>query len=95
MRILFIFLLLAAPAFAEEQHPEQWQYEESLEVPPGPIPRDRCIRALYLSDELRAERGVRSWEQWDAPITEAMASWLVWYRDNNSVRLFFCDQDAI
>lgn len=91
MRWLLAFLLFAAPAYAEEAHPDQWQYEESLEVPPGPIPRDRCIRALYLTDELREERGVPHGEWWEPPITDQMVRWLSWHRERAHLSLSFCD----
>lgn len=93
MRALAIILavMLSGPALADEPaHPNQWQYQESLKVPPGPIPRDRCIRALY-GQELREERGVKHGEWWEPPITDQMARWLEWHRRHGNLTLSFCD----
>jgi len=88
--------VVASGVFAEGlEHPKQWQFQESLEVPPGPIPRDRCIRAVYLSDALKKERGVQYWEEWDPPITEHEARWFNQERQNGTMRLQFCDQTKI
>ncbi|MAO93812.1 MAG: hypothetical protein CMM81_20015 [Rhodospirillales bacterium] len=95
--LAFLLLSVVGPgAFSEGlEHPKQWQYQPGLEVPPGPIPRDRCVRAVYLSDALKKERGVQYWEQWDPPITDQMSHWLNWYRDRNQLRVEFCDQIKI
>ncbi|MEQ9586811.1 MAG: hypothetical protein RJS97_02475 [Parvibaculaceae bacterium] len=93
MRWFLVFMLLSLPAVAEQ--PDQWQYEESLEVPPGPIPRDRCIRALYESAELKEERGARFWEQWHPPVSDRTAHWLEWHRQHGNLSLVFCDQDSL
>jgi hypothetical protein len=84
-------MIIALPALADEP-PAQWQYEESLEVPPGPLPRDRCLRAFYQSETLKAERGGVRGEWWSAPISDATAHWLSWHRDRGSLTLTFCDR---
>jgi hypothetical protein len=89
----FLFLLtLSAPALADNPAPPaQWQYEESIEVPPGPLPRDRCLRARYTTQELRDERGGRI-EWWTPPITDQMEHWLNWHRERGLLTLSFCDR---
>lgn len=89
---LLCILLIASPAFAEEPaHPKQWQFEESQMVPLGPIPRDRCIRALY-NDALRAKTGVKHGEWWPAPISDEVVRWLEWHRKRGNLTLSFCDR---
>jgi hypothetical protein len=90
LRAALLAMIIALPALADEP-PAQWQYEESLEVPPGPLPRDRCLRARYTTQELRDERGYR-FEWWSAPISDATAHWLSWHRDRGSLTLTFCDR---
>ncbi len=88
--------VVAPSAFSEGlEHPKQWQFQESLEVPPGPILRDRCIRAVYLSEALKKEHHVRNWEQWHPPISDNTAQWLEWYSGQGSLVLVFCEQSKV
>lgn len=91
--LVSILLLFVAPASAEEaKHPDQWQYQESLEVPDGPIPRDRCILAIF-GDELRDERGYRI-EGWEPPISDRTARWFFEMRAAGKLKLEFCHSGA-
>ena len=74
---------------ASPEHPKQWQYQPSLEVPPGPIPRDRCIRAVY-NTTLQDETGLRA-EWWNPPVDPDAIRWLEWQRDQGNLTLSFCD----
>lgn len=71
--------------------PKQWQYKPSLEVPPGPIPRNRCIRAVYLTQELKESRKAKTGEWWEPPIDDQLATWLQWHRSHGNLTLTFCD----
>lgn len=89
--VLAALLLIASPALAEDaKPPAQWQYEESLEVPPGPLPRDRCLRATY-GPEMQKERDARV-QWWNAPIDDQTARWLALNRDQKRLTITFCDQ---
>ena len=92
--LAFLLLSVVAPgAFSEGlEHPKQWQFQESLEVPPGPIPRDRCVRAVYLDPALKKERGDIRGEWWNPPITDQMEHWLNWQRERGRLSLTYCQQ---
>jgi hypothetical protein len=72
--------------------PDQWQYEESQIVPLGPVPTNRCVRAVYLSENLKRLRNAKTGEWWSAPVHIDIAEWLQKQRDLGNLTLTFCDK---
>jgi|GEM_PF-1186011 len=91
VNLAIAFVIHFFPVDAAKEPPKQWQYTPSLEVPPGPIPRDRCIRAVYLSQELKDSRKANTGEWWEPPIDDQLATWLEWHRAYGDLTLTFCD----
>ena len=94
MQPLWIILAFVSfPVLAGDDprsHPGQPQFRPDREVK-GPLPRDRCLRAVY-GQELEAERG--GWaEQWHPPIDDDTARWLFWHRERGNLVVETCDLD--
>lgn len=88
---LLALLLIASPAFAETPlHPHQRQHRDLVEVFTSPVPRDECLKTVYLSAALKKERKA-SWAIWSAPITDATAQWIDWHLSQGNMRVFLCD----
>jgi hypothetical protein len=89
---LFALFMMLSPNFGNAgdnvEHPKQWQYQPSLEVP-AEIPSGRCIRAVY-GPELESERGPWA-EEWDAPISDQTREWFYRMRKDRKLVLEFCD----
>jgi len=86
-----LFLLFfTAPAYADDGHQPQWQFEPDQRIY-GEIPRDQCIRAIYLTDTVREETGYDHWEMWLPPISENTASWLDWHRGRGNLYVVLCE----
>lgn len=90
---LFALFMMLSPNFGNAgdnvEHPKQWQYQPSLEVPPGPIPRDRCIRAV-LSPAMKTELGYGFAEQ-DPPLPDDVVEWFQRLRREKLAVLEFCN----